>query len=97
MSITALTSAMFTSPSPLMSPRCISSFLVKAMKKELKQAVSRIRKAQDAVFSHKVAQCHCMSVDCNTLTHEDGQVITWWTIFCHKDSDPEKCRSWRLA
>lgn len=19
------------------------------------------------------------------------------TIFCHKDSDPEKCRSWRVA
>ena len=38
-----------------------------------------------------------MSVYCNTLTHEDGQVITWWTIFCHKDTDPEKCRSWRVA
>jgi hypothetical protein len=38
-----------------------------------------------------------MSVDCNSLEHEDGKVVTWWTIFCHKDSDPEKCRSWRLA
>ena len=69
----------------------------KAMKRELKQAVSRIRKAQDAVYNHKVAGCHCMSVDCNTLIHEDGQAVTWWTIFCHKDSDPEHCRSWRLA
>ena len=67
------------------------------MKREVKQALSRIRKAQDAVYNHKVAGCHCMSVDCNTLIQEDGQAVTWWTIFCHKDSDPEHCRSWRLA
>ena len=67
------------------------------MKREVKQALSSIRRAQDAVYNNKVSECRCMSVDCNSLEHEDGKVVTWWTIFCHKDSDPEKCRSWRLA
>ena len=49
------------------------------------------------MYNNKVSECRCMSVDCNSLEHEDGKVVTWWTIFCHKDSDPEKCRSWRLA
>ena len=78
-------------------PRAAHHNTDKAMKREVKQALSRIRRAQDAVYNNKVSECRCMSVDCNSLEHEDGKVVTWWTIFCHKDSDPEKCRSWRVA
>ena len=67
------------------------------MKREVKKAVSRIRRAQDAVLNNKVSGCHCMSIDCSIIDRESEQVRAWWTIFCHRDDDPEKCRSWRLA
>lgn len=67
------------------------------MKREVKQAISRIRKAQDAVYNNKVEKCRCMSIDCNRLEHVDGKRVNWWTVFCHNDDDPEKCQSWRIA
>ena len=48
-------------------------------------------------MNNKVSSCHCMSIDCSIIDRESEQVRAWWTIFCHRDDDPEKCRSWRLA
>lgn len=68
------------------------------MKREVKKAVSRIRKAQDAVYNNKVERCHSMSIHTNTLVRLDGEVMTWWTVFAHQGEPPAKaCRSWTFA
>ena len=68
------------------------------MKREVKKAVTRIRKAQDAVYNNKVERCHSMSIHTNTLVRVDGEVMTWWTVFAHQGEPPAKaCRSWTFA
>ena len=70
----------------------------KTMKREVKQALSRIRRAQDAVYNNKVGICHSMSIHTNTLVRCDGEVMTWWTVFAHQGEPPAKaCRSWTFA
>lgn len=53
------------------------------MKKELKQAISRIRKAQDAVFNGKAEKCHSISVDCDTRYKDSRTLQAWWTVYAH--------------
>ncbi len=68
------------------------------MKREVKKAVTRIRKAQDAVYNNKCGRCHSMSVDTNTLIRENGEVSTWWTVFAFQGEPPAMaCRSWTFA
>lgn len=38
-----------------------------------------------------------MSVDNNSLKDYEGKVKNWWTIFVHREDDPQHCRSWRVA
>ena len=67
------------------------------MKREVKKAITRCRKAQDAVLNNMVEHCHCMSIDCSVIDHEGEKVRAWWTVFIHRDDDPEKCQRWRIA
>ena len=70
----------------------------RAMTREVKKAVSRIRRVQDAVYNNKVGICHSMSIHTNTLVRCDGEVMTWWTVFAHQGEPPAKaCRSWTFA
>ena len=66
------------------------------MKREVKKAMSRIRKAQDAVYNN-ATECSSLSVDNNSLKDYEGKVKNWWTIFVHREDDPQHCRSWRVA
>ena len=66
------------------------------MKREVKKAMSRIRKAQDAVYNN-ATECSSMSVENNSLKDYEGKVKNWWTIFVHREDDPQHCRSWRVA
>ena len=74
------------------APPALPQYLT-AMKREVKKAITRCRKAQDAVLNNMVEHCHCMSIDCSVLP----DFRAWWTIFIHRDDDPEKCQSWRIA
>ena len=70
----------------------------RAMTREVKKAVTRIRRVQDAVYNNKVGICHSMSIHTNTLVRCDGEVMTWWTVFAHQGEPPAKaCRSWTFA
>ena len=70
----------------------------RAMTREVKKAVTRIRRVQDAVYNNKVGICHSMSIHTNTLVRCDGEVMTWWTVFAHQSEPPAKaCRSWTFA
>ena len=59
------------------------------MKRELKKAISTIRKIQDAVFN--ICTERSMSIDC---TNYEGR--QWWTIFAHNKSTREKCEMWQI-
>ena len=50
------------------------------MTREVRKAVTRIRRVQDAVYNNKVGICHSMSIHTNTLVRCDGEVMTWWTV-----------------
>ena len=68
------------------------------MKREVKKALSRIRKMQDAVADGKVANVTCMSVDTNSRQEWcDEKRHQWWTIYIHRDDASDKCRSYRVA
>ena len=54
------------------------------MKRELKKAISTIRKIQDAVFN--ICTERNLSIDC---TYYEGR--KWWTVFAHYKSTSEKC------
>ena len=54
------------------------------MTREVKKAVTRIRRVQDAVYNNKLGICHSMSIHTNTLVRCDGEVMTWWTVFAHQ-------------
>ena len=59
------------------------------MKRELKKAISTIRKIQDEVFNYCSERSLC--VDCSN--YEGRQ---WWTIFAHNKSIREKCAMWQI-
>ncbi len=70
------------------------------MKRELKKAVTRIRKAQDAVFNNKVEKCPSLSIHCNSLwSRTNGVLMNWWTVFAHvgEHEADRTCRSWTFA
>ena len=68
------------------------------MTREVKKAVTRIRRVQDKVFNYRIEKCHSMSIHTNTLVRVDGEVMTWWTVFAHQGEPPAKaCRSWTFA
>ena len=48
----------------------------RAMTREVRKAVTRIRRVQDAVYNNKVGICHSMSIHTNTLVRCDGEVMT---------------------
>ena len=52
------------------------------MTREVKKAVTRIRRVQDAVYNNKLGICHSMSIHTNTLVRCDGA---------------KACRSWTFA
>ena len=53
------------------------------MKREVKKAVTRIRKAQDAVFNGKVEKCHCICLDVETRHVGSRTLHAWWTVYVH--------------
>lgn len=68
------------------------------MKREVKKAVTRIRKVQDAVYNNKCGMCHAISLHTNSLEYSDGKMTTWWTVFANQGTPPAKeCRSWTFA
>ena len=57
------------------------------MKRELKKAISTIRKIQDAVFNNAVSRDCSISVNCS----QNINGLKWWTIYAHNNMD---CRHW---
>ena len=53
------------------------------MNTEVKKLITRIRKAQDAVFNGKVEKCHCISLDCDTRYKDSRMLHAWWTVNVH--------------
>ena len=59
------------------------------MKRELKKAISTIRKIQDTVFN--ICTERSLSIDC---TNYEGR--QWWTIFAHNKNIRNKCEMWQI-
>lgn len=57
------------------------------MTKQLRNAIRRIRKAQDAVFEHKVEICHCLELDASTIVYSGGSESEYWTVYAHRKGD----------
>ncbi len=53
------------------------------MNTEVKKLITRIRKAQDAVFNGKVEKCHCICLDCDTRYKDSRTLHAWWTVYVH--------------
>ena len=51
------------------------------MTRELKKAINRIRKAQDASFNGKTS-CTAMTILFSSLNRPD-EPLCWFSIFCH--------------
>ena len=47
------------------------------MKRHIKQAVTRLRKAQDKVFNHKEGDCYAIDIS----AHNDRDVV-YYSIYC---------------
>lgn len=65
------------------------------MTRALRNAISRIRKAQDAVFEHKVEGCHCLELDASTIVYSEGNESEYWSVYAHGKGD-KKVESWMI-
>ena len=60
------------------------------MKKEIRKAVSRLRRAQDAVFTRKASKCNALDI----TSHFTSSTLNYWAIYCHVD---ENCQHWIIS
>lgn len=61
------------------------------MNTEVKKLITRIRKAQDAVFNGKVEKCHCICMNSDTR-HEGSRTLhAWWTVYVHITVKEPRC------
>lgn len=67
-----------------------------AMKREIKKALTRVRRAQDAAANGKVEFIEAMSVDTNSRIDSKGERLQWWTIYVHKSTDPKFCQHFSM-